>query len=332
MKWNRKLRTAAALSAAGLALTGLAGCAGGNSGTSASASASAHVPTVALVLGGLNDNFWITMKCGAEAAAKAAGASLTTQGPTDGSATLQKPIIDAIVASKPDVLVVSAADSTAMQGSIKAAADAGIKVVFVNNATVDASFATSQVLSDDVAGGKAGFDAIKQLNPNGGKVLVIGTQPGVQNTDNRVKGFEAAVKADPSFNYLGIQYNHESISTAAQLVASALQKDPDIIGIFAVNQGAAEGSATGLKQVGMEAQVTLVGYDAGPSQIQELRDNTVQALIAQQPGVMGQRGVEIGLAALAGESVEPLVTTPLTIITRANVDTVGADAAYKAVC
>jgi ribose transport system substrate-binding protein len=162
--------------------------------------------------------------------------------------------------------------------------------------------------------------------------LVIGSLPGVQNTDNRMTGFEEAAKADPAFSYTFGGYSNNNATTAAQLVASALQKDPDIIGIFAVGELAAEGSATGLRQVGKQSQVTLVDYDAGPQQIAELKDNTVQALIAQHPSTMGEKAVQLGLDALAGKSVEKLATAPVTLVTRANVDTVGQTVQYKSSC
>ena len=299
----------------------------------ATAAPTAHTATIALVPGGTGDNFWTTMQCGAYAAAKAAGATITMQAPLDGTATQQKPIVDAITAQKPDILIISATDSTAMQAPIQAAANAGIKVVFVNSGVDDSSFAVTSVFTDDVAGGKAAFEAIKALKPAGGKVLVMGSIPGVQNTDNRVKGFEAAIKADPAYTYLGVQYSKNTSILAAQLVAAALQKDPDITAIFAAGSITAEGSAAGLKQVGKQGQVTLVGFDAGPTQIAELKDNSVQALIAQSPFLIGQKGVQAGLDALAGKPVDKLTNTPVTILTQANVDTAeGKAAAYQSSC
>ena len=67
-----------------------------------------------------------------------------------------------------------------------------------------------------------------------------------------------------------MQYSHNDPATAANLVSAALQKDPDIVGIFATNLFSAEGSATGVRQAGAK-DVTIVGFDAGPNQIKALR-------------------------------------------------------------
>ncbi|KRC65293.1 ribose ABC transporter substrate-binding protein [Aeromicrobium sp. Root236] len=287
---------------------------------------------IAFIQGVAGDQFYITMQCGIEAAAKTAGAKVEVQGPQKFDPTLQKPIVDSVVASKPDAILVAPTDVSAMEAPLKAAAKAGIKVVLVDTTVNDPSFAVSEISSDNVGGGKAAFDAIKQLNPNGGKVLVISTDPGVSTVDARVKGFKDAAEADSSFNYLGVQYSHNEPATAAKLVTAALQKDPDIVGVFATNLFAAEGTATGVRQADKGDQVKIVGFDAGPDQVKALQDGTVQALVAQQPGTIGQDGVEQAMAALDGKSTEKKIQTGFTIITKDNLDGEGGKAVYKSSC
>lgn len=287
--------------------------------------------TIAFVQGVAGDEFYITMECGIQAKAKELGYTVTTQGPQKFDPTLQKPIVDAVTASKPAALLVAPTDVQAMEAPLKQAADAGIKVVLVDTTVNDPSFAVSQISSDNVGGGAAAFDAIKQANPDGGKVLVISTDPGVSTVDARVKGFEDAAKADSTFEYLGVQYSHNDPATAANLVSSALQKDSDIIGIFATNLFSAEGSATGVRQAGASG-ITIVGFDAGPNQIKALEDGTVQALVAQQPATIGMDGVTQADAALTGGAVEAQIQTGFTIITKDNLEGEGADAAYKSSC
>jgi ribose transport system substrate-binding protein len=287
---------------------------------------------IAFVQGVAGDQFYISMQCGVQAEAEKLGASVDVQGPQKFDPTLQKPIVDSVVASKPDALLVAPTDVTAMQAPLKAAADAGIKVVLVDTTVDDPSFAVSQIASDNLGGGKAAFDAVKKLVPDGGKVLVISTDPGVSTVDARVKGFEDAAKGDSSFSYLGVQYSHNEPSTAAKLVTAALQKDPDIVGVFATNLFAAEGTATGIRQAGKQNQVKVVGFDAGPDQMQALKEGTVQALIAQQPEKIGTDGVDQAIAALKGDDTEPEIQTGFTIITKDNLDGEGGAAAYKSSC
>lgn len=343
MKWKSTLAAAATLAL----VTSLVGCSSSGGGkspdsgpssstSSAAGSAAGSAPrkfNVVFVPGDLKDAFWITMSCAVKAeAAKYPDVNLSVQAPEDGTAPLQKTLVDSIVATHPDLLEISADDSTAMQAPIAAAAAAGIKVVFVNNPVVDPSFAVSQVLSNDTEGGEDAFKLMKELHPDGGKVLVIGTEPGFKNTDDRVTGFANAIKADSKFTYLGVQYGQNSPQKAAQIVAAALQKDPDIVGIFANNINGAEGTVTGLREVGKAKSVDLITYDAEAQQVTELKDGIIQGLIAQQPSTMGAVGLQQGLAALRGEPVTKLIRTPLTILNQKNVDTLEKTAAYHSSC
>jgi ribose transport system substrate-binding protein len=219
-----------------------------------------------------------------------------------------------------------------MQAPLAAAAAAGTKIVLVDTTTQDPSYAVSAIASDNEGGGKAAFDAIKQLAPQGGKVLAISVDPGISTTDARVKGFSEAAAADGKYPYVGVQYSHNDPATAAQLVTAALQKDPDIVGVFAANLFAAQGSATGIQQAGKKGKVNVIGFDAGPDQVKALQAGTVQALIAQQPGYIGKVGLGEAVAALDGGQVTKTVQTGFSIITQQNLSGDQKDAVYKASC
>ncbi len=343
-------RTTFAAAAAGLALiVPMAACssskpdepaAGGGSaapdvpvasGIAAPAKASKNY-NLQFIQGVAGDEFYITMQCGIEAEAAKLGVTVKTQGAQKFDPTLQRPILDSVKASKPDAILIAPTDVTAMQQPLESAAAAGTKIILVDTTTKDPSYAASQIASDNIGGGKAAFDAIKQLNPDGGKVMVMSVNPGISTTDQRAEGFEAAVKADSKFEYLPIQYSHNDPATAANIISSALQKDPDIIGVFAANLFAAEGTATGVRQAGKTSTVKIVGFDAGPNQIKALEEGTVQALVAQQPGLIGQYGVDMAVAALDGGQVTPKVQTGFTVITKENLSGEGGQAVYKSSC
>jgi ribose transport system substrate-binding protein len=284
------------------------------------------------IQGVAGDEFYITMQCGMEAEAAKLGVSVKTQGAQKFDPTLQKPILDSVAAGKPDAILIAPTDVTAMQAPLNAAAEGGTKIVLVDTTVEDPSIAVSAIASDNEGGGRAAFEAIKQLNPNGGKVMVMSVNPGISTTDARAKGFEDAVKEDSKFQYLGVQYSKNEPAIAANLIGSALQKDPDLVGVFAANLFSAEGTATGVRQAGKQEQVKIVSFDAGPNQVKALKEGTVQALVAQQPALIGQYGVDAAVTALEGGAPTPKVQTGFEIITQDNVDGEGAAAIYKSSC
>jgi ribose transport system substrate-binding protein len=284
-----------------------------------------------LIQGVAGEEFYITMQCGAQAEAAKLGVTLRTQGAQKFDPTLQKPVLDSVAQSNPDAILIAPTDTTAMQQPLLQAAQKS-RVILVDTTVDDPSFATTRIASNNEAAGAAAFDALRGLNPEGGKILIMSTDPGISTVDARISGFEAAASTHADVTYLGVQYSHNDPATAAKLMTAALQKDPDISGVFAANILAAEGTATGVRQAGKLGQVKIVGFDAGPSQVQALREGIVDALVAQEPYQIGQYGVDLAVAALEGAKVPARVQTGYTILNRDNIDTTEADSVYKSSC
>lgn len=300
---------------------------------SSTASSTGKSKKLTFIQGVAGDGFYVTMGCGMKAEAKKSGATVNIQGPTKFDATLQNPIIQSVTAAKPDALMIAPDDVSASQIPVNQAAAAGIKLVLVDTTLKDPSKAVSAISSDNTAGGAAAFAALKQLAPQGGKVLVVNTQPGISTTDERTSGFAAAAKGASKYTYLGVQYDQDSASVAASVTSAALQKNPDIVGIFATNLFSAEGAATGIRQAGKSGKVKIVGFDADPDQISALKDGTVQALIAQSPYQIGVDAVQQAVAALNGKPTIKKIGTKFTIITKSNLSSSASQAAiYKTSC
>ena len=289
---------------------------------------------MSFIQGVAGDGFYVTMGCGMQAEAKQLGnVTVNIQGPSQFDSTLQNPIIESVTAAHPDAILIAPDDVSASQTPVDQAISQGIKVVLVDTTLSNPSGAVSQISSDNLAGGQAAFAAVKQLVPGGGQVLVVNVKPGISTTDARTQGFANAAKADSKYQYVGVQYDQDSASVAAQVTLAALQKNPGIVAIFATNLFSAEGAATGIRQAGKSGKVKIVGFDADPDQIAALKQGTVQALIAQSPYVIGQDAVQQAVNALQGKPVTKQIGTKFTIITNANINSAASQAAvYKTSC
>jgi ribose transport system substrate-binding protein len=303
-------------------------------GSTTGGSTSGKTYKMTFIQGVAGDGFYVTMGCGIKAeATKLGNVTVNIQGPSQFDATLQNPIIESVTAAHPDAILVAPNDVSASRPPIAQAMAAGIKVVLVDTTLTDPSGAVSQIASDNLAGGGYAFRAIQQLVPGGGEVLVVNVKPGISTTDQRTQGFADAAKADPKFKYLGVQYDQDSASVAAQVTLAALQKNPNIVGIFATNLFSAEGAATGIRQAGKSGKVKVVGFDADPDQITALKQGTVQALIAQHPYDIGTNAVDQAVNALTGKPTTAKIGTKFTIITQANLTSPQSQAAiYKTAC
>jgi ribose transport system substrate-binding protein len=283
-----------------------------------------------LIAGVKGDEFYLTMNCGAQAEAKAKGVSLDFQGPDQFDPSQQTPIVNAVAAKKPDAVLIAPTDTKAMYAPIKQLADNGSKVVLVDTTLDDPSMAVSQIASDNLKGGQTAAQELAKLIGGKGKVMVVNVKPGISTTDARAQGFAQGAKA-AGLNYIGQQFDDDDPAKAASIVSATLSKNPDLKGIFAANLFSAEGAATALKQAGKLGKVKIVGFDAGPKQVQDLKAGLAQALIAQQPATIGKDGVDQALAALQGKPTTKKIGTGFTVITKDNLAQ-NQSALYKSTC
>ncbi|MFD7656879.1 ABC transporter substrate-binding protein [Actinosynnema sp. NPDC059797] len=303
-------KTVALVSAAVL----LTACGGGQIGDTGG---DGDARRVVLIPGVAAEPFYISMECGFREAATAAGYSVDVQAPAKFESTLQTPIVTGVLANKPGAVLIAPTDDKAMAGPIRQLADAGIEVVEVDTRLEDTSIAASTVSSDNEQGGRLAAETLARLvGDRTGSVLVLNTKAGTSTTDARAAGFEEEVRKHPNLRYVGQQYTDNEPDQAASKVTATLAANPDLIGVFATNLNTGEGAATGLRNAGRTGAVNLVGFDASPKQVADLRAGAVQALIAQDPATIGRVGVEQAVAALEGREVRREVETDLVALTK----------------
>jgi ribose transport system substrate-binding protein len=283
-----------------------------------------------LIAGVKGDEFYITMNCGAQAKAKELGVNLDFQGPDKFDASLQTPIVNAVAAKKPDAVLIAPTDTKAMYAPIKQLADGGSKIIFVDTTLEQADIAESQIASDNEAGGREAAKALADLIGGSGKVFVVNVKPGISTTDARAKGFEEGAK-EAGLDYLGQDFSQDEPAKAASIIKAQLAKNPDLKGVFATNLFSAEGTANGVREAGKAGNVKIVGFDAGPAQVEQLQKGDVQALIAQKPADIGAQGVEQAVKALDGDPTEPEIGTDSVTITKDNLAD-SQDSLYKSSC
>lgn len=294
---------------------------------------SAEGKSVTLMVGVQGDPFYISMECGAREAAEAAGMTLDVQGPDAFDATLQNPMLDAVLASAPDALLVAPNDRVASAGPLQGIQDAGTTVVLVDTTVDDETIGVSRIATDNKLGGVKAADALAELGVEAGdKVLGISVNPGITSTDLRMEGFNERAEELGFVLVADTQYSNNEASRAASIITAQLAADPDLAGVFASNLFTAQGVSTGVRQAGA-TDVQVVGFDAGPDQITQLEAGDVQALVAQKPYDIGVQGIEQAVAALTGGEVTPEIQTESIVVTADNLEDPEVNRyVYKADC
>ena len=319
-----------AATGAGVALLGA--CGGGGGGGQGGGGESYRLT---LIVGVTGDEFYTTMECGAQAAARELGAELNVQGPEEFSAAEQTPILNAAIQANPDAILIAPTDRTAMVAPIQSAVNQDIPVVLVDTTIEKEEIALARISSDHIEGGRQAGEALARELGEAGKVLVLSVKPGISTTDQRQQGFEEAIKQYPNIEYLGTRFCNDDPTVAASITTSTLQSNPDLKGIFGANVFSGQGAGTGVRQSGKKNQVSVVAFDASPTQVEDLRSGNVDVLIAQHPNDIGDRGVRIAVDYLESgqEPSSKQVTTGFTTVTRDNLeDPEVQEYLYKAEC
>src|SRR5207237_9361501 len=115
----------------------------------------------------------------------------------------------AVVARRPDAMLLAPTSQTAMVRPINAAARAHhipiIEVDTYANDTVHLAY----IASDNILGGKYAAQAMNQLLSGQGEVAIINTIPGVSPTDQRAQGFIHGLNAYSGLKYDAMQYTND---------------------------------------------------------------------------------------------------------------------------
>jgi ribose transport system substrate-binding protein len=284
--------------------------------------------TIALVPGLTTDGFYITMRKGAQAAADALGVNLVFQGAPEFNPVTQVPVLDAVIAKKPDAILIAPTDKVQLVEPLRKANDAGIPVITVDTfigtgayqtGAGDADFPLAYIASDNVLGGEIAARALAKAVGDKGKVYVSNVKPGISTTDQREEGFKKEMANHPGITVLETQFNDDDANKAASQLQAVFARNPDLVGVFGANLFSALGAANGVKQAGQTGTVKVVAFDAPTSIVDNINTGLVDVAIAQHPAEIGYFGVVSAYAHLTGQSIPVTIGTGFTIMDKSNI-------------
>ena len=280
-------------------------------------------------LPGVVDPFYQVMQIGVETAAKDLGVEVVTQVPPTWGVAVQTPILDSMVARGDlNYIVTAPTDKDQMVGPLKAAVDAGIKVItvdtFLGNGDYvngPVKFPISYIGSDNTEGGRISARGLAKAIGGKGTVYINSTNPNVSSVEGREKGFkEVMAKEFPNIKVLGPDYNLDDPNKATQQTAAVLEREPNLAGMFGTNVFSAQGGGAAVVNAGLGGHVQVVAYDATQLAIELMSKGVVTLVLAQKPFDMGYMAVQFAAADAAGVTSLPRrVETGFAIIDKDNV-------------
>jgi len=335
------MTSAASSSAMSSAAMSSSGAASSAPGSSASGSAMATLAAnagagkkIVYIPGLTGVAFYSSVSCGAASEAKRLGASFDTQGDATFAVDKQTAVLNAVVATKPDAIMISITDPKAMVAPLLKAKNAGIKIIGIDGDLDDKTVMSTNIQSDNLKGGALAADRLGDVMGGKGTVVTVDNAAGSIISDDRFNGFKTEMTAKyPNMKVLDRQFSANSTDKAASIVKASVANDPTISGVYALETANTQGAATGVQQSGKKGSVHIVGYDTSDPIIAAIKAGSVDGTVAQYPLGEGVTGVDSAITLINGGTVPRDQGEPFFMVTPANVSSAQAQKfIYKTTC
>jgi ribose transport system substrate-binding protein len=290
------------------ALATAAGCqrGGGNGGGGAK---------IGLSISTLDNPFFVSMRSGAQQAAKDQGVQLLVADAQNDSATQQDDVQN-FVTQQVDAILVNPVDPKAIVPAIQAANQANIPVLCLDRGASGGEVETL-IASDNVKGGMiAGEEMLKLVGS--GNIAQLEGIPGTDPARDRGQGFEQAISAQDDVELVASQTANFDRAEGLNVTENILQANPDIKGIFAQNDEMALGAVRALGgRAGSDVKV--VGFDGVEDALKAIQSGKMNATVAQQPDKIGSLGVENAMKVIDDKTVAKNIPVEVKLVTKDNV-------------
>jgi ribose transport system substrate-binding protein len=276
---------------------------------------------IPIISKGFQHQFWQSVKAGAEKAAKDYNVKITFEGPqTEAMVDKQVEMLQTALDKHPAAICLAALDSKAMTPLLEKAKAANIPVIGFDSG-VDSDIPATTAATDNVAAAALAADKMAELIGDSGEVAVIVHDQTSRTGIDRRDGFLNEMKAKhPNVNIVDVQYGAGDQLKSTDIAKAMIQAHPNLKGMFGANEGSMVGVMNGVKEMGKEGKIVMIGYDAGKQLLDEIRSGVVAGAITQDPIGIGYKCVESAIKAIKGETLPKTIDTGFHWYDKTNID------------
>jgi len=317
-----------------------------SSSSASSASATGAVATgtagssgihLAEVLANTSDPFFMSIACASQAEATKLGVSLQTFNATNTDTNTIANNFQSASLTNPQGIFADPFDNNQFIAQYKAMMAKGVPVVTGNGTSPPAEYKNIYSASDTARFAPA---VLKSVPSGSGSLVYLGGAPGIPPLQSRTLPFVKAVEtARPDLKALPTEYSGFDVNKTTTDLGSILLAHPDLKLVIAADGPDAQGAIAALRAAGKAGKVTLVAFDAIPTEVAALQQGTITDLIAQSPFAIGRDSIDALVSYLKAHPNGGQVpnagsaTIPNQLLTKATLGSpANADYIYKASC
>lgn len=205
----------------------------------------------------------------------------------DGQSNSSKQTSDlaSAVADGADGIILAPTDVNALTPAVRDVINAGIPIVTVDRRVDGLGQPLSHVGADNVAGGAILAKWVVDTFPNGARIVLVTGQPGSSSAIDRTRGIEKTLAAaGPRYTIVASQtanwQRDQGLIVTQNILTSLGATKPDVI--IAENDDMALGAVEALRAANIDG-VRVLGFDASPEALRDVRDGSMAATVEQSP-------------------------------------------------
>lgn len=191
-------------------------------------------------------------------------------------------------------IVLSPNEVDAMAPALQEAVDANVPVVTIDRRVPSVTGILGHIGADNVKGGEAQGDLIVKLFPKGARIINLQGQSGASPAIDRNKGLHNVLdKAGASYKIVFEQtagFDRARGLSVTEAALAGLSEPPNVI--VAGNDDMALGAMEAVKGRNLSG-ISIIGFDALPEALAQVRDGGMTATIEQFPAEQCAKGVDM---------------------------------------
>jgi inositol transport system substrate-binding protein len=202
--------------------------------------------------------------------------------------------VEAAIARGVKGIIISPNEVDAMAPALQQAVEAGIPVVTVDRRVGSVEGILAHVGADNVKGGEAQGELILKMFPDGATIINLQGQPGASPAIDRNQGLHNVLDAAGDKYKIVFEqtagFDRSKGLSVTEAALSGMAEPPQVI--VAANDDMALGAMEAVKARNLTG-ITIIGFDALPEALAQVRDGGLSATIEQFPGKQSATGVQI---------------------------------------
>jgi len=194
------------------------------------------------------------------------------------------------VASGVDAVIVSPNDWKGIKPALEACNAKEVPVVVIDTKVFDGDLVATQVVSDNVLGGKLCAQALVEALGGKGNIAIIDLSTNMAVQD-RMEGFMSVIKEYPDMKIMAQQDGDGSVEAALPLMENMLQANEQIDAVFGTNDPAAIGAIAALDSANKIDGTYVVGIDGAKDACELIKSGKLLGTAAQYPSLLAMEVV-----------------------------------------